>query len=52
MAAKIAKFLLYTHFQRDVDGKLVLPDDKNNVILSDKIPYAAKKKLIQKERAA
>ncbi|OQD70383.1 hypothetical protein PENDEC_c024G01213 [Penicillium decumbens] len=42
----LAKFPLYTKFERDAHGDLVLLDDKN-VMLSDELVYVAMKELTQ-----
>lgn len=44
---ELDKFPLYTHFERDVEGELILPEDKH-VFLSDELVYAAMKELTQK----
>ena len=49
-AEDIARFPLYLKYERDPEGKLVLPDDRN-VLLSDELVYAAMKELTQKKRA-
>jgi hypothetical protein len=49
-AKDIARFPLYVKYERDDQGKLVLPDD-HNVLLSDELVYAAMKELAQKKRA-
>ncbi|KAJ5977318.1 hypothetical protein N7501_000660 [Penicillium viridicatum] len=49
-ANDIARFPLYVKYERDPEGKLVLPEDRN-VLLSDELVYAAMKELSQKKRA-
>jgi len=49
LPAEIDKFPVYTRFERDTQGYLILPDDKN-VLLSDKLVYAAMKELTHNEK--